>query len=131
MRQIKPYKDVSKCERQRRHKKWTDALESGKYKQCRFVLHNSEQNTFCCLGVACNVVKDLLKLDVHNSGCLVSYDNDFYRIPPKVEDYFGLRHPAGIVHGGPSLVDLNDRFFKTFNDIAKVIKSKPKGMFID
>lgn len=31
--------------------KWTSALRSGEYKQGRGVLYNSEQNTYCCLGV--------------------------------------------------------------------------------
>jgi hypothetical protein len=41
-------------------KKWTRALRSGKYRQCKSVLQS--ERGFCCLGVACTVfAPDYLK----------------------------------------------------------------------
>lgn len=34
-------------------KAWIKDLRSGKFKQGDGLLHNSDKNTFCCLGVAC------------------------------------------------------------------------------
>lgn len=36
--------------------KWVAALRSGEYKQGKNLLHNREDNTFCCLGVLCKVM---------------------------------------------------------------------------
>jgi hypothetical protein len=37
--------------------RWVDALRSGKYKQGRGQLHHTlNENTFCCLGILCDVV---------------------------------------------------------------------------
>jgi hypothetical protein len=35
--------------------KWVKALRSGRYKQSVGRLYRDSDNTFCCLGVACNV----------------------------------------------------------------------------
>ena len=35
--------------------RWVAALRSGDYKQGRVYLHNSEGDTWCCLGVLCDV----------------------------------------------------------------------------
>lgn len=32
--------------------KWAQALESGKYDQCSGLLHDSDYDSYCCLGVA-------------------------------------------------------------------------------
>lgn len=34
---------------------WINALRSGEYKQGKKMLHNVEENTFCCLGVLCKI----------------------------------------------------------------------------
>lgn len=36
--------------------KWLAALRGGKYKQGQQVLHNTDDNTYCCLGVLCEVM---------------------------------------------------------------------------
>jgi hypothetical protein len=36
-------------------KKWVAALRSGKYKQGKGVLHDQDKNTYCCLGVLCDL----------------------------------------------------------------------------
>jgi hypothetical protein len=35
--------------------KWVNALRSGEYQQGKGVLHNPDTNTYCCLGVLCEV----------------------------------------------------------------------------
>lgn len=35
---------------------WVKALRSGKYKQTTGSLHNTDSNSYCCLGVLCRVV---------------------------------------------------------------------------
>lgn len=35
--------------------KWVAALRSGKYKQGKDFLYNKDEDTYCCLGVACKV----------------------------------------------------------------------------
>lgn len=39
-------------------KLWTDALRSGKYEQCTGRLCDIKTNTYCCLGVACELFAD-------------------------------------------------------------------------
>lgn len=35
--------------------KWVAALRSGQFKQGKHVLHNTDDNSFCCLGVLCEI----------------------------------------------------------------------------
>ena len=42
-------------------KMWTEALRSEKYSQGIGMLYDSEENTFCCLGVACDIVNPRFK----------------------------------------------------------------------
>ena len=35
--------------------KWVEALRSGKYKQGEGFLHSESNNTYCCLGVLCEI----------------------------------------------------------------------------
>jgi hypothetical protein len=37
--------------------KWVEALRSGDYKQTSHVLHDEQENAYCCLGVLCIVAK--------------------------------------------------------------------------
>ncbi|HEY9658333.1 MAG TPA: hypothetical protein V6C65_07770 [Allocoleopsis sp.] len=44
--------------------KWLDALRSGKYNQTRGKLHNTENNSFCCLGVLQHCISGVtIKID--------------------------------------------------------------------
>jgi hypothetical protein len=45
--------------------KWIDALRSGKYKQGKSELHNSDTNEYCCLGVLNEICE--LKSDLYRS----------------------------------------------------------------
>lgn len=41
-------------------KKWVEALRSGEYKQGQGALHRADEDTYCCLGVACKISNVLL-----------------------------------------------------------------------
>lgn len=49
--------------------KWITALRSGEYKQGSIYLHDKEENTYCCLGVACRIIDP--KIDMQHSGLIV------------------------------------------------------------
>lgn len=51
--------------------KWCDALRSGRYKQNKFALHNVSNDSYCCLGVACDVFIEKDKQNTHMLGGLV------------------------------------------------------------
>lgn len=97
-------------------KKWIKALESGKYDQTTEQLHNEDEGSYCCLGVA-NVV---CKLGERDKEALVHT----YR-------KLGLRDCCGEpLHSTfNSLVDLNDRSDKDFTDIAKMLRKHPTEYF--
>jgi hypothetical protein len=117
-------------------KKWVEALRSGNYKQGKGCLTNVKAtgNEYCCLGVACDVYQKevgSLKLNVEDNNH-ISYDNEAAYLPPKVREWLGLRTGAGI-YGYPSegkdLTRHNDADECTFNEIANIIESQPKGLF--
>jgi hypothetical protein len=125
---IKPFSQVSKREQQRRIKLWTDALESGKFKQTRRRLHNARSNGMCCLGVACHISAKTLGLVVDRCESSVLYNGEEEILPTKVMNYFGLRNADG-GFGSKSLATLNDNGHYNFKYIAKLIKSRPEGLF--
>lgn len=89
---------------------WTEALESGEYKQGEGYLRKRNpdgEETFCCLGVACEVaIKDGLDLTLDTAE-MESEDKDdptftAYRyngrtanLPLEVREYFGMKEYSG------------------------------------
>lgn len=95
--------------------KWVEALRSGKYKQGSKLLHNTGDNTYCCLGVlnkimpekytTYNSFKTCLKPNGHFKSCLG-------RIP-------SLEHSLAFLNDGtfyPNYIKLN------FDEIADIIQ---------
>jgi hypothetical protein len=87
---------------------WIAALRSGEYRQGLNYLHDSERNTFCCLGVLCRVagvsiddIRDVISTD---TPCLDS------GIDKEMRSYLGDT--------------LNDGQGKTFSEIADYIESE-------
>ena len=121
--------------------KWLRALKGGRYKQTTNYLKND--NGYCCLGVACEIYNknftDKLEIEAfensYGNGSVVFIDNGSYDsvLPPRVKKALGLQTQSGdfkYKNGAScSLVDLNDSG-KTFKEIAKLIESKPKGLFV-
>jgi len=134
---------------------WIEALESGRYEQGRHVLNShwdGKKGSFCCLGVAC----ELSKLGEWTAGGRYKVpEADAMEVypPSDVVEHFGLQSPSGIFRfstlprelqdeinaGTPSastfsdtnadLASLNDRCVP-FRLIAKVLRARPKGLFI-
>jgi hypothetical protein len=112
-----------------RQERWVRALESGQYKQATSVLHNEENQSFCCLGVACDIIKndDLnedLKTDVKNALEFMTV------LPPFVIDYYGLIKENGQhkENNTVCLTYMNDNG-ESFAEIAKVIRANPEYWF--
>lgn len=86
--------------------KWVNALRSGKFTQGKSVLHNLDDDSYCCLGVLCHILEadGLIKSDVvqesvsgevYNAqrfGALKGFDldSDCGLLPNTVSDLIGL-----------------------------------------
>lgn len=103
-----------------KQKKWIEALRSGKYKQGRGFL--KKDNCFCCLGVACEIFKEELNLEVTDD----EYDcsNDY--LPLKVVKFLNLVSDSG-ANVDPNidmtLVMLNDDMGMSFEEIANELET--------
>jgi hypothetical protein len=103
-------------------KKWVDALRSGKYKQGRDGLHDRLNNTFCCLGVLCDVEGLESVHDPESRWARYIFDNHDDRKSSVVTLHNSYRDK---IHIMPSevckLVDMNDRGVP-FHEIADYIE---------
>lgn len=102
-------------------KKWVDALRSGEYKQGRTYLRRRKDNTFCCLGVLCEVAgisKSLRTPDVDGYAYqLTDTYSDTTSIP---DDFLGVPRRERNV-----LISMNDGIggpCKSFEEIANYIE---------
>lgn len=108
-------------------KKWVSALRGGKYEQGVRLLSNNGK--FCCLGVACELalrsgiaIKKTVEIGTTNYGGWSAI------MPTEAREWVGLKRSDGEFKGG-RLTDLNDSG-KTFSEIADIIESEPKGLFV-
>lgn len=117
---------------------WAAALDSGDYEQGTGVLHNREMNTFCCLGVLCNLaVKNGVEITVRKSSYSqwTYYNENYSTLPVAVMEWAGMedsdpsvrdgengeeRAPEGLCSG--CLVTWNDSIKLTFPKIASLIR---------
>lgn len=116
-------------------KEWTEALESGKYRQTPNVLceydKRAKRNKYCCLGVLCKITGALEKeegkyrsfgdvevLNAYNP--MNKYLGEVGRFPNGVRVY--CSDSEGEISNYDSLTELNDSGFASFKDIAKVIR---------
>ena len=119
-------------------KKWVEALRSGKYKQGFGQLKN-RQNEYCCLGVLCDLAE---KEGMDFGEEWVSDGHYGWRaglkvglIPASVKEWVGLENSTSSYledthnHTGSSLAAANDAR-RTFSEIADIIESEPKGLFV-
>lgn len=113
--------------------KWITALRSGEYEKGTGQLRSSD-NTYCCLGVLCEVME--VKCDLVDD--VYKYGGNFEKrqrdLPPSVSQSLGMQAFGSLSEGAwcstgafpdsnyiPSLVCLNDRFQGTFDEIADFI----------
>jgi hypothetical protein len=92
--------------------KWIQALESGTYTQgegCLTLISSEGESSHCCLGVACQLYQDEVgdlevdkrsALDIQGNEIPISYDKQFYSLPPKVQKWLGLGTKDGTLQRG-------------------------------
>lgn len=103
--------------------KWVTALRSGEYKQGKGLLHNLSYNSWCCLGVLCDLaVKDGLNLEIDTTkySAAATYDGYIGTPPSSVEVWASLN---GARRDIDNLIDLNDEGH-SFQEIAEYIETK-------
>ena len=120
---------MAKSKLNKNAQKWVRALRSGKYKQGRECL--CVDGKFCCLGVVCELAIKagvrVKKSETQEDG--VRYDEQACVLPTKVMEWVGLKDDEGRFGDG-MLTSLNDSG-KSFKQIARIIESKPEGLFVD
>lgn len=115
--------------------KWVEALRSGEYVQGEGELRSSN-NSFCCLGVLCN-----LHAQKHKKIARLETDPQKYLgqdtvLPNQVRDWAGLGSSNGLFEYGlfkedndvNSLIELNDQECLDFNKIASFIEKNYKHL---
>lgn len=111
-------------------KKWVKVLRSGEYPQGTCYLNRDGK--FCCLGVACELYqKETGALTVRENNSIVTYQGLDGALPNLVKDWLGLSSVTGSFYElniTESLAGKNDSGF-SFNEIADIIESEPKGLF--
>lgn len=98
---------------QKQIKKWVEALRSGKYKQTKHILNND--SGYCCLGVACKVLRKENNID--NLGRLVG-------VMPVAQNFVELTYLSDDFCNKTAvyLSELNDKHNFTFNEIADCLE---------
>ncbi len=99
--------------------RWMDALRSGKYKQGRGYLHKDD--SFCCLGVLCDVVATEIDLPVSQAAdgeYRYGKEKNTSMLPPEVVAY------AGLEHANPILLSYYNDHGTSFENIAKIIEAE-------
>jgi hypothetical protein len=133
---------------------WCEALESGKFEQGRTRLRDGDR--FCCLGVACDMsaagewLFDGSRMPGHHYKVVGRTAPHTSFLPAKVQGALDLVSKAGAFNFASlsaelkneirsvtgdeasidSLIDLNDAGVP-FPLIAKVIRARPKGLFLE
>lgn len=107
---------------------WIEALRSGKYEQTQGLLRRTawldqSVHSFCCLGVACDLIKDDVKGGWNLNNYFVFNDDEGIaeRLDTGLDGY--LREKFGISHDLHELcIRLNDTYQFTFEMIARVVE---------
>jgi len=92
--------------------KWVEALRFGKYKQGRTLLHDYNNNSFCCLGVLC----DLGYASPHNSGA------EYIENDPDLAKMCYLKTKDGEIDILETTLAKENDNGKSFEEIANIIE---------
>jgi len=105
---------------------WVAELRSGRHEQGNYLLHRKDGRK-CCLGVACYLERDNLKITrIPNHGD-IEYNGFSSKLPPFMLDKWGIQSGNGKLlfeHNGKvykSLTHAND-LGVTFEEIADIIE---------
>lgn len=105
---------------------WVAALRSGEYEQGRGVLHHVPTNTFCCLGVLCDLAAKAGVVEADHGPDLTVYDGHTAVLPESVYRWAGLDmdHPSvKLVDGLDGLAAHNDNGV-LFPELADAIEGQ-------
>lgn len=115
-------------------KRWIKALRSGEYKQGRRVLNSVDDDKYCCLGVACELlVKDKFLTKTRPPG---GGPNSAYVLSVKPDEAEFSRQNTLYLekaicdkiefeeNDSLKLAELNDLSYLSFEEIAKYIEEK-------
>jgi len=117
--------------------KWVEALQSGDYKQGKYVL--KKEDRYCCLGVACDLYskehsdfkivsqEDCTFFGANSRGFSRGFGDSIF-LPSEVQEWLGLADKYGNFDES-SLMGMNDEG-KSFEEIAEVILTSPEGLFV-
>ena len=130
-------------------KKWLEVLESGELIQGKGVLHNEDDNSYCCLGVACELaIKAGLPIttrsdvryvynEIRTKQARVTMYSDgkeelYGALPETVKTFLGLEGSLGDATDPmmSSLSALNDSG-KTFAEIAAILRENESDYFYE
>lgn len=106
-------------------KRWVAALRSGEYKQGQMVLHNVCNDSYCCLGVLCELYckehPDLsVKSQCHHE--FEYYFNVHEVLPTEIIEWADLDGANPIAeHWDTTIAEMNDSG-KPFSEIADLIE---------
>ena len=94
--------------------KWIKALKSNKFKKGANILFNKDENSYCCLGVACKVNNFRKTI----TGGFLEF---------KEKNLLGLRSTYGlfspkIIYNSDSLASLNDGRYKNSKNFKSIVR---------
>lgn len=102
---------------------WVKALRSGEYKQGLSCLHNVDENSYCCMGVLCEVydkeVHSLLREKIYSNiigATIETFDKSASVFPQVVLEWSRANNFM-------KFITLNDRDKKSFSEIADYIET--------
>lgn len=106
-------------------KMWIKALRSGKYKQARRTLLDPKRNSYCCLGVACDVFSKAKSRggEFADNGLRFEIGNDSgagFLVNKQVAAWVGVTQAQV-----SDLVDMNDAKLASFDRIADYLEALP------
>lgn len=99
-------------------KKWINALRSGKYKQGRYALQDSN-NGYCCLGVACKILIPTKYQFRNDDDCLLGTKPNQQNSPLWLRDIDSSFKD----YTNRSLMILNDHEEFNFNEISDLLQA--------
>ena len=110
---------------------WIDTLKTTDKKQGRVYLHHAKADTWCCLGIACDlfVPQSERKLDEETGA--EEFDGKDVRLPSKVQDLLGLHSMFGdSVQGDLRAISAYNDSGMSFREIADLLERNPECYFV-